>query len=77
MATVVWEFSMDSHLTSCQNGLKVIAEVNPNMPRTHGNTFISIDEITHLVPSEEPLMEVKPTVITDVEKQIVAIIARN
>lgn len=49
---------------------KVIAEVNPNMPRTHGESFISVNEISHLVPSEEPLMEVQPAVLTDVEKQI-------
>lgn len=62
--------SVDYTLPAVKMAKKVIAEVNPNMPRTHGNTFISIDEITHLVPSEEPLMEVKPAVITDVEKQI-------
>ncbi|NLB87657.1 MAG: acetyl-CoA hydrolase/transferase family protein, partial [Syntrophomonadaceae bacterium] len=62
--------SVDYTLPVARMAKKVIAEVNPNMPRTHGDTFISIDEITHLVPSEEPLMEVQPAVITDVEKQI-------
>jgi acyl-CoA hydrolase len=38
----------------------VIAQVNPRMPRTNGNTFIHIDQIHWLVPWEEPLMEHVP-----------------
>jgi ribosomal protein S18 acetylase RimI-like enzyme/acyl CoA:acetate/3-ketoacid CoA transferase beta subunit len=39
----------------------VIAEVNPNMPRTLGDSFIHIDEIDTLVESNAPLLEVEPT----------------
>lgn len=62
--------SVDYTLPAARMAKKVIAEVNPNMPRTHGESFISVNEISHLVPSEEPLMEVQPAVLTDVEKQI-------
>lgn len=35
----------------------VIAQVNPNMPRTHGAGFIHIDEIDYLVEVNEPIHE--------------------
>lgn len=35
----------------------VIAEVNPNMPRTHGDSFVHRSEIDVLVLSEQPLAE--------------------
>jgi len=35
----------------------VIAQVNPRMPRTHGDSFIHVRDITWLVPIEEPLLE--------------------
>lgn len=35
----------------------VIAEVNPLMPRTHGDSFIHVDRIARLVPVEYPLPE--------------------
>jgi len=37
----------------------VLAEVNPNMPRTHGDSFLSVDRIAQLVPVNEPLPELK------------------
>ncbi|MFO7569469.1 MAG: GNAT family N-acetyltransferase [Smithellaceae bacterium] len=38
----------------------VIAEVNPNMPVTHGETAIHISSITHIVESDLPLIERVP-----------------
>ena len=35
----------------------VIAEVNPNMPRTHGDSFLSVDDIAWLVPVDSPILE--------------------
>ena len=40
----------------------VIAQVNPNMPRTWGDTIVHVDDIDYLVPFEEPLVEMKPQV---------------
>ncbi len=62
--------SVDYTFPAAKMAKKIIAEVNPNMPRTHGDSFISIEKISHLVPSEAPLMEVTPAHITEVEKQI-------
>jgi acetyl-CoA hydrolase len=36
----------------------VIAQINPQMPRTHGDSFIHIDTIDYLAPVDEPLIEV-------------------
>jgi acyl-CoA hydrolase/GNAT superfamily N-acetyltransferase len=40
----------------------IIAQVNPRMPRTHGDTNIHIDQIDALVPMEEPILEYMPEV---------------
>ena len=48
----------------------VIAEVNPNMPRTLGNSFIHIDDIDHLVYSEEPILEYTVQAQTEIIKRI-------
>ncbi len=37
----------------------VIAEVNPRMPRTHGDTLIHIDEVDAMVEIEHPLPELR------------------
>ncbi|HET7545522.1 MAG TPA: GNAT family N-acetyltransferase [Polyangiaceae bacterium] len=35
----------------------VIAEVNPRMPRTHGDSFLPVSEIALLVPVDAPVLE--------------------
>ncbi|MDJ0780930.1 MAG: GNAT family N-acetyltransferase [Desulfosarcinaceae bacterium] len=39
----------------------VIAQVNPNMPRTRGDSYVHLDQIDFLVPYEEPLVEALPS----------------
>ncbi len=53
----------------------VIAEINPNMPRTHGRTFIHISQIDYAVEIDEPLFELKQFPITEVERKIGGYIA--
>jgi 4-hydroxybutyrate CoA-transferase len=48
----------------------VIAQVNSHMPRTHGDSFIHVSAITHIVEHDEPLPEARRAVITDVERAI-------
>lgn len=50
--------SVDIALSAVENARTVIALVNPRMPRTHGNGFISVSDITHAVWSEAELPEV-------------------
>lgn len=48
----------------------VIAQVNPNMPRTLGDSFIHLDEIDTLVFSDDPLPELPPRPLDEVSSRI-------
>ncbi|MDR1292935.1 MAG: 4-hydroxybutyrate CoA-transferase [Clostridiales Family XIII bacterium] len=45
----------------------VVAQVNPRMPRTMGDSFLHVTEIDAFVEAEDDLFEVAPPKITDVE----------
>lgn len=49
---------------------KVFLEVNPTMPRTHGQCFIHISEVTNLCETNVPITEVAPAKITDIDRII-------
>jgi acyl-CoA hydrolase/RimJ/RimL family protein N-acetyltransferase len=40
----------------------VIAQINPRVPRTWGDSIVHVDDLDYLVPYEEPLVEFLPTV---------------
>ena len=48
----------------------VIAQVNPNMPRTLGDAFIHVGEIDHIVETDDPIIELAPPKIGDAEREI-------
>jgi acyl-CoA hydrolase len=48
----------------------VIAQVNSNMPRTHGDGFINIEEIDFLLPHDEPLLEYAVEAPSDIVQRI-------
>ena len=50
--------SVDIALSAVKNAAYVIAQVNPRMPRTHGDGFIHLKEIDSLVYQETELPEV-------------------
>jgi len=52
--------SVDITLSGVKNADIVIAQVNPQMPRTWGDSFVHIDEINFLVEYEEPILESLP-----------------
>lgn len=54
--------SVDITRSGLENSHLVIAQVNPRMPRTWGDSFVHVDEIDWLVPFEEPLVEMFPAV---------------
>ena len=53
----------------------VIAAVNPHMPRTHGNSFIHVDEIDSLVECDEPVLELPEPELDEVSERIGQFIA--
>ncbi|GAA0713705.1 acetyl-CoA hydrolase/transferase family protein [Paraclostridium ghonii] len=48
----------------------VIAEVNPKMPRTLGDSFIHIKDIDYIVEVDYDIIELKPSRIGEIEKAI-------
>lgn len=53
----------------------VIAEVNPYMPRTLGDSFIHVSQITHFINVDYELPEMKPEPASEVQDRIAAHIA--
>jgi acyl-CoA hydrolase len=49
--------SVDAAVAAVQSARYVIAQVNPNMPRTHGDGVIHVNEIDALVEANDPLPE--------------------
>lgn len=56
--------------SSAESAKVIIAEVNLQMPRTLGDSFIHISRITHAIPVDRPLPEVSMGKPTDLSKQI-------
>ena len=48
----------------------VIAQINPQMPRTHGDALVHRDKIHYMVEVDEPIFEVQPPKLGDVEQSI-------
>lgn len=49
--------SVDIVKSAAENARIVIAQVNPQMPRTHGNSSIHVYDIDYLVPVDLPVLE--------------------
>ena len=68
--------SVDVTRAAVEAARVVIAEVNPRMPRTLGDTFIPVDDIDALVEHDAPVIELESKVPGDVAKAIGHNIAR-
>lgn len=62
--------SVDYTLPAARCAKRVIAQVNPRMPRTHGDTFLHVSEIDAFVEIEEPVLELAIPKIGEVERAI-------
>ncbi|MEO2058577.1 MULTISPECIES: acetyl-CoA hydrolase/transferase family protein [Mesonia] len=62
--------SIDVTITAIQCAKKVIAQVNPKVPRTHGDGIIHVSKIDAAVEVNEPIHEVFTVEPSEVEKQI-------
>ncbi len=67
--------SVDIVRSAAENASLVIAQVNPNMPRTLGDSFIHVHDIDVLVPSDAAILEVPSPEVTEVTRQIAEFIA--
>ena len=62
-------------LAAISNATHVIAQINPQMPRTHGDGIIHISELNIFVEVDEPIHEIQIPIITEVEHKIGGFIA--
>lgn len=54
----------------------VIAQINRNMPRTHGDGFLSLEDIDYIVPHDEELLEYTPKAEDWIVQQIGKYVAK-
>jgi len=64
---------VDTTLTAAKEARYVVAQVNDQMPRTYGDSFIHVSDIDAVVESSRPLCEMKKAEITEMHTAI----ARN
>ena len=62
--------SVDATKAAVESAKKIVAQINPNMPRTHGDGFIHVSKIDFMVESNNPIPESAPPVPTDEEEKI-------
>ncbi len=62
--------SVDVSRAAVQSARTVIAQVNPRMPRTHGDGLIHVDQIDAMVEVDEPIPAIPPPVISEQERAI-------
>lgn len=68
--------SVDVVRGAIANADLVIAQVNKNMPRVHGDTFIHIEDVDFVIPHDEPLLEYTHEAPTEVSHRIGRYVAR-
>lgn len=59
--------SVDTSRAAVQSAKWVIAQVNPNMPRTHGDGLVHVRDIDFAVEVDDPLPIHPPPVLTEIE----------
>jgi acyl-CoA hydrolase/GNAT superfamily N-acetyltransferase len=68
--------SVDIVKAAVENASVVIAQVNAEMPRVHGETFIHIRDVDYLFPFDEPLLEFTTVVSDEIAERIGKYVAR-
>ncbi|GAA4420833.1 acetyl-CoA hydrolase/transferase C-terminal domain-containing protein [Nibrella viscosa] len=62
--------SVDVSLSAIKSAKYVVAQINPHVPRTHGDGMIPASAIHAAVEVDEPIYEVNVGTISDVERKI-------
>jgi len=68
--------SVDAALAASRTARIVIAEINPHMPRTHGNTLVHIDRVDSFILSDRPLYAHAAPQPSEIESAIGANVAK-
>ena len=67
--------SVDVVMAILRVAATIIAEVNPRMPRTHGDTLIPVERIARFVPVEREVTEYRHPPIDDIAEQVARYVA--
>lgn len=62
--------SVDIMRAAVDSAAVILAEVNPHMPRTLGDSFLHVDRIKRLIPVDDPLPELIPEPLDDICREI-------
>jgi acyl-CoA hydrolase/RimJ/RimL family protein N-acetyltransferase len=68
--------SVDITKDAADNARIVVAQVNKEMPRCHGNTFLHISNVDFVICHDEPLLEYEPQVSDEIAERIGKYVAR-
>ena len=68
--------SVDIGKAAFQQAGLIIAQINNNMPRVHGDGFIHVKDINYIIPHDEPLLEYIPKVEGEVVERISEYVSR-
>jgi acyl-CoA hydrolase len=64
--------SVDITRSAVQHARRVFAELNPNMPRTRGDSLVHLDRIDHLLEVDTPIIEYVHEPVDSMAEQVVA-----
>ncbi len=62
--------SVDVALPAVRTAKKIVAQINPHVPRTHGTGIVHMDDIVFATEVNRPIHEHEPTKISEVEHLI-------
>ena len=68
--------SVDIVNAAAESSKLVIAQVNANMPRVHGDGFLHIDDVDFVVPYDEPILEYKEEAEGEIAQEIGKYVSR-
>jgi acyl-CoA hydrolase/GNAT superfamily N-acetyltransferase len=68
--------SVDIVKAAVENAEIIVAQVNTNMPRVHGETFLHMNDIDFIIHCDEPLLEYGVNLPDDIAQKIGAYVAR-
>jgi len=66
---------VDTSLTAAKYAKYVVAQINDQMPRTYGDSFIHVTDLDAIVDSSRPLCAMKSPQITDMHRAIATNVA--
>jgi len=61
--------SVEATKAACESAGKIIAQINPNMPRTHGESFIKLADIDYY-EATSPLITINPRGVSPLQRRI-------